>query len=152
MVNANRASKWDFGGRTYTNRQALNDVRGRIAELLAKAVNKGALDEEMGAGDKEAMRQFLGAYGGLVAARRRLSGRRPRGLFGPPGAYGEAGTAVPPMQLQDMLKQRGDGSCPCCSRRYSTSRRRCSSRSAAWTGSPTRSTSGSGRRCGCAPR
>ena len=107
MVNANRASKWDFGGRTYTNRRALNDVRGRIAELLAKAVDKGALDAEMGAGDKEAMRQFLGAYGGLSRPDGAYRGGGRAGYSVLPGAYGEAGTAVPPMPLQDIMKERG---------------------------------------------
>src|SRR3990167_6541948 len=35
------------------DRQVRNDVRGGISELLAKAINKGALDEEMTALDRE---------------------------------------------------------------------------------------------------
>lgn len=107
MVNSNRASRWDIGGRVLTNRQALNDTRGRIAELLAKAVDKGALDGELRGGDKTAMRQFLGAFGGLS---------RPDGDYGdaqgrsgysvPPGAYGEAGTVAPAMKLEDLVKPR----------------------------------------------
>jgi monoamine oxidase len=107
MVNANRAAKWDFGGRVVDNRQAVNDTRGRIAELLAKAVNKGALDEEMSAGDKTAMRQFLGAYGGLSRPNGEYRGDGRSGYSVLPGAYGEAGTTVPPMKLEDILKERG---------------------------------------------
>ena len=107
MVNANRAARWDFGGRTLANRQAVNDVRGRIAELLAKAVNKGALDEELSAGDKTAMRQFLGAYGGLSRPDGDYRGDGRSGYSVLPGAYGEAGTTVPPMKLEDILKERG---------------------------------------------
>ncbi|HET9638674.1 MAG TPA: FAD-dependent oxidoreductase [Allosphingosinicella sp.] len=106
MVNSNRASRWDFGGRILTNRQALNDTRGRIAELLAKAVNKGALDEELGAGDKDAMRQFLGAFGGLSRPDGDYRGDGRSGYASLPGAYGEAGATLPPMKLEDLLKQR----------------------------------------------
>ncbi len=65
MVNSNRAGKWDFGGRVMSDRQVRNDLRGRFSELLAKAVDRGALDQEMSAGDKTAMRQFLAFYGAL---------------------------------------------------------------------------------------
>ena len=48
-------------------------MRGRIAELLAKAVDKGALDEELSAGRQdELMRQFLGALRRARPAERRL--------------------------------------------------------------------------------
>lgn len=108
MVNSNRASKWDVGGRILTNRAALNDTRGRIAELLAKAVDKGALDGELSPGDRTAMRQFLAAFGGLSRPNggyRDAEGRS--GFSVPPGAYGEAGTVVPPMKLEDILNTRG---------------------------------------------
>ena len=68
MVNANRASKWDFGGRTYSNRQMQNDLRGRFTELLAKAVDRGALDQEIPAGEKTMLRQFLSFYAISMAA------------------------------------------------------------------------------------
>jgi monoamine oxidase len=107
MVNANRASRWDFRGRTVANRQAMNDVRGRIAELLFKAVNKGALDEELSAVDKDVMRNFLGAYGGLSRPNGEYKGDGRSGYSVLPGAYGEAGTTLPPMKLEDILKERG---------------------------------------------
>jgi monoamine oxidase len=107
MVNSNRASKWDFGGRIVDNRQAVNDVRGRIAELLSKAVNKGALDEELSAVDKSVMRNFLGAYGGLSRPDGEYRGDGRSGYSVLPGAYGEAGKTVPAMKLEDILKERG---------------------------------------------
>jgi monoamine oxidase len=106
MVNANRAARWDFEGRTVEGRQAVNDVRGRIAELLAKAVKKGALDEELSPGDKNAMRQFLGAYGGLSRPDGEYRGDGRSGYSVLPGAYGEAGRTLPPMKLEDILKRR----------------------------------------------
>ncbi|HEX9945950.1 MAG TPA: FAD-dependent oxidoreductase [Allosphingosinicella sp.] len=107
MVNSNRAARWDFGGRQVPNRQAVNDVRGRIAELLSKAVGKGALDEELTAVDKSVMRNFLGAYGGLSRPHGEYKGDGRSGYSVLPGAYGEAGTTVPPMKLEDILKERG---------------------------------------------
>lgn len=44
MVNANRFAKLDFAGKVVTEHQAVNDTRGAFTELLAKAVDKGALD------------------------------------------------------------------------------------------------------------
>ena len=46
-------------------RQAINDTRGEISELLGKAINRGALDEELSAHDKERMLAFLQHYGVL---------------------------------------------------------------------------------------
>src|SRR5215470_17760415 len=52
-------------GRPVEMRQAHNDVRGEISELLGKAINRGALDKELTAHDKERMIAFLKAYGDL---------------------------------------------------------------------------------------
>jgi monoamine oxidase len=107
MVNSNRAAKWDFGGRNVANRQAVNDVRGRTAELLVKAVRKGALDEELSAVDKSVMVNFLGAYGGLSRPNGEYKGDGRSGYSTLPGAYGEAGATLPAMKLEDILKERG---------------------------------------------
>ena len=53
------------GGKPVEMRQAVNDTRGAIAELLGKAVNRGALDEELTAGDKDRLLAFLRQYGDL---------------------------------------------------------------------------------------
>jgi monoamine oxidase len=52
-------------GRPIELRQAINDVRGEISELLGKAINRGALDQELTAQDKERMLAFLRRYGDL---------------------------------------------------------------------------------------
>jgi len=46
-------------------RQLQNDTRGYIAELLAKAVNKGALDDELDAEDRNNLRSLLETFGPL---------------------------------------------------------------------------------------
>lgn len=48
-----------FGGRPQVNRAVANDTRGYISELLAKAVRKGALDEELDGTEGEWMRNQL---------------------------------------------------------------------------------------------
>jgi monoamine oxidase len=46
-------------------RTAINDMRGRIAELLGKAIRKGSLDAELSAADRERLLPFLKVYGDL---------------------------------------------------------------------------------------
>jgi monoamine oxidase len=53
------------GGRPIELRQAVNDARGAVSELLSKAINRGALDQELTAQDKERMLAFLRQYGDL---------------------------------------------------------------------------------------
>jgi monoamine oxidase len=65
MVNCNRGAGWDFGGRVVRERQAVNDMRGRISELLAKAIDSRALDQEMPKDELATLRAFLAAYGAL---------------------------------------------------------------------------------------
>ena len=54
-------------GKPIELRQAINDARGEISELLGKAVNRGALDQELTGRDKERMLAFLRQYGDLSA-------------------------------------------------------------------------------------
>jgi monoamine oxidase len=54
------------GGNPIEMRQAINDARGEISELLAKALDNGALDQELTAQDKERMVAFLRQYGDLT--------------------------------------------------------------------------------------
>ncbi len=46
-------------------RTAINDTRGHIAELLAKALSQGALDQSITPADKEKLLPFLRRYGDL---------------------------------------------------------------------------------------
>lgn len=108
MVNANRASKWDMGGRVFTNRQMQNDLRGRFTELLDKAVDRGALDGEIPAGEKEMLRQFLAFYGELgESGQYAPSGRS--GYAELPGGYDRAGRNLPPLELREILSGRAVG-------------------------------------------
>jgi monoamine oxidase len=102
MVNSNRAARSEFNGRIFTNRQLTYDVRGRFIELLAKAVDRGALDRELSGGDKNAMRQFLNFYGSLGAG----GAYTPDGRSGYdplPAAYRETGRPVGALSLQEVF-------------------------------------------------
>jgi monoamine oxidase len=108
MVNSNRSAKWDFGGRVRSDRQMVNDVRGQVASLLAKAIDRGALDRELTGGDKTAMRQFLGFYGELA----RNGDYAPQGRSGyveEPGGYAQVGRPLPPMTLPELMSNRAAG-------------------------------------------
>jgi len=103
MVNSSRSTKWDFGGQVHCTRQTLNDMRGQISSLLARAIDRNALDQELRGGEKEAMRQFIAFYGELA----QNGDYRPQGRSGfavEPGAYREAGQPLPPMALADFMR------------------------------------------------
>ena len=108
MVNSNRSAKWDFGGRVHSDRQMINDTRGRIAELLAKAIDRGALDQELRGGDKTAMRQFLGFYGELAENGDYVPQGR-SGYAEEPGAYTQTGRPLPPLSLAELMSNRAAG-------------------------------------------
>jgi monoamine oxidase len=65
FVNSNRNAGWDFAGKVQQNRRMINDMRGRMGELLAKAIDQHALDQAMPKGELELIRQFLQPYAGL---------------------------------------------------------------------------------------
>src|ERR1700761_8216055 len=51
------------GGKTVQNRQVEYDTRGHVAELLAKCVQRGALDQELSHDDKEQIIESLNREG-----------------------------------------------------------------------------------------
>ena len=67
FVNDNRGaffqSPGSFGGMPVTGRELHAAQRGYMAELLAKAVNRGALDQELTADDKGNLLAMLGDFG-----------------------------------------------------------------------------------------
>ena len=104
MVNVNRSAGMDFGA-VVRERQAVNDVRGRFAELLSKAIDKGALDGELSGVDKKALRGYLDWWGDLKRGGV-FKGSERSGYTVPPGGYGDAGTTVDPLTLR-QLADRG---------------------------------------------
>src|SRR5688572_15113664 len=103
MVNTNRAARSEFNGRVFTNRQLAYDVRGRFIELLAKAVDRSALDQELAGGDKNALRQFLNFYGALGERGEYVPDGR-SGFDPLPGGYRQVGRPTrAAMRLEDIF-------------------------------------------------
>jgi monoamine oxidase len=89
-------------GRPIELRQAINDARGEISELLGKAINRGALDEELSAHDKERMLAFLRHYGDL-SPDLRYEGSTRSGYKTLPGPAEETGVRRDPVPLGVLL-------------------------------------------------
>ena len=52
-----------FATKPVHDRQLANDTRGYVAELLAKAIDKRALDDELSAADRRGLLQLLTVFG-----------------------------------------------------------------------------------------
>ena len=91
-------SDGSFNGRPIQERQAINDFRGRIAELLSKATNRGALDRELTAEDKERLVAFLRTYGDL-SKDGLYKGTDRAGYKVLPGAYDQVGVRPRSVEL-----------------------------------------------------
>src|SRR5262245_35598491 len=89
-------------GKPIELRQMVNDVRGEIAELLGKAINRGALDQELTARDKERMLAFLRQYGDL-SADLLYKGSPRAGYKTLPGPAAETGVKRDPIPLSTLL-------------------------------------------------
>ena len=108
FVNDNRGaffqSPGSFGGMPVTGRELHASQRGYIAELLAKAVNRGALDQELTTDDKGNLLTMLEDFGGINSADPTYTGS---GSAGYDGRYVNAGLGgakpVPPLGLQQVL-------------------------------------------------
>jgi len=62
FINVNRNAGWDFGGKVQPERRMVEDMRGHLAELLAKAIDRKALDGVVPKDELDAVRQFLAPY------------------------------------------------------------------------------------------
>jgi monoamine oxidase len=103
MVNVNRSAAVDAGKDIVTERQAINDMRGHIAELLGKAIDRGALDGELAGTDKEMLRAYLGDWGALSDKGTYLGSDR-AGFSELPGGYGNPGRELDPLTLEQLMQ------------------------------------------------
>src|SRR5262249_53168766 len=106
MCNDNRGALLQddaaFDGRPQRNRQVVNDIRGYVAELAAKAIDQEALAQPVGTDDKERIRGFLGAFGALDRdLTYKGSGRA--GYVEPPAGGAQAGRPSEPLSLNAIL-------------------------------------------------
>jgi monoamine oxidase len=95
-----------FGGRPVRNRQLANDTRGYVAELLAKAIDKRALDDELSAADRGDLLRLLVAFGDVDPEQRYKYDGSSRSGYRVPPAVVEPGEIEPPLPLGELLKSR----------------------------------------------
>ena len=99
-----------FGGKPQRYKAVLSDFTGNVAELLGKSIDRGALDKDLTAEDKEKLLEALRGWGLLDKDMRyveslRTSGRR--GYDRPPGG-GVNGAPTPSalLNFSDVLDPR----------------------------------------------
>ena len=90
------------GGKPVVQRQAINDTRGHISELLEKCLDKRALDQEMSRDDIDRIKTMLRAYGPLDNAGKYVGSTR-SGYTVTPGAGDQVGEMVKPIELSTLM-------------------------------------------------
>ncbi|QJD93849.1 flavin monoamine oxidase family protein [Duganella dendranthematis] len=90
------------GGQPIQLRRAVNDARGHVAELLARATNKGALDQELSTDDRVKLVDFLKVYGDLTP-QAEFKGSERSGYKVYPGAAEQVGERNEPLPLEALL-------------------------------------------------
>jgi monoamine oxidase len=105
FINSNRNAGWDFGGKVQAERRMIEDMRGLMAELLAKAIDLHALDQQMPKDELAMLREFLAPYAGVG----------PNGIYVPDGpsgfaveggGYNVAPVPLPRLTLHELAPSR----------------------------------------------
>ncbi len=91
-----------MGGQPQVMRQVENDTRGHVSELLAKCMNKGALDAELSGDDRDRMLSFLRMYGPLDDAGK-YAGSDRAGYEKTAGAGEDTGVLLKPIDMHTLL-------------------------------------------------
>jgi monoamine oxidase len=92
-----------FDQKPIEQREVINDMRGHVAELLAKAIRQHALDQEVTAEDQERMLAFLRNFGDL-SADYVYAGSSRAGLKRSAGAGDIKDERRPPLPLNGLLE------------------------------------------------
>jgi monoamine oxidase len=105
-INSSRSalfqSATEFGGRAIEQREAMNDTRGHVSELLSKCVNQGALDTALDKDDHERMIEFLKSYGDLNGDLQ-YKGSERAGVQKHPGAGDDTLQLREPLPMKNLL-------------------------------------------------
>ncbi|MBZ5659144.1 MAG: FAD-dependent oxidoreductase [Acidobacteriia bacterium] len=105
-VNTSRSARMQSdrmnGGKPVEQRQVVNDTRGHVSELLAKSINRNALDQELTPQDKERMLEFLRIYGDL-SPDLFYKGSERAGYKSMPGAGEADGVVHDPLDMSVLL-------------------------------------------------
>jgi monoamine oxidase len=89
-------------GQPILQRQAINDTRGYISELLDKCIHKGALDEEISKDDVDRIKTMLRSYGPLDNTGKYVGSTR-SGYTITPGAGDQSGEMAKPIDLNTLM-------------------------------------------------
>jgi len=89
------------GGKPVEQRQVVYDTRGYLAELLAKCIDRKALDAELTPEDRERMLAFLTTYGDLEDGK--YTGTTRAGFTTPRGAGLSKEVLHQPLKLSELL-------------------------------------------------
>ena len=92
------------GGKAIVQRQAINDARGEVAELLAKCIFQGSLDQTLNKEDRDRILTFLRTFGPLDSSRKYVGSER-AGYSTQPGAGDEVGLLSKPVDLHTLLNE-----------------------------------------------
>jgi monoamine oxidase len=99
-----------FDGKPQRLRQVLSDYQGGVAELLAKAVDQGRLDDPVSSEDKELLLESLRSWGALDRNFTYRRGERSSGRRGydkdPGGGLSGEWTPSQPVAMKDVLQSR----------------------------------------------
>jgi monoamine oxidase len=103
MVNSSRSTRnGTFGGRVRSDRQIVNDVRGRVSELLAKAIDRGALDQELRGATRKRCASSSPSTASS-ASRAPTSRRAGRAMSRIPAPTTRPGRPMPPLTLAELM-------------------------------------------------
>jgi monoamine oxidase len=94
-----------FGGKPIRQGQAINDARGHIAELLAKCVQQGALDQALTPDENATVLAFLKSYGALKT-NYQYQGSSRSGDVQSPGAGDQNEIPREPLSFSDILRSK----------------------------------------------
>jgi monoamine oxidase len=94
-----------FDGRPIRQAQAINDTRGHVAELLAKCVQQGALDQAFTQDDHTVVMEFLKSYG-APGKSCEYNGSSRSGDRQLPGAGDQVEIARAPLSFSELLKSQ----------------------------------------------
>ena len=91
-----------FEGKAIEQREAINDTRGHVSELLAKCINQSALDDELTPDDRLRMLDFLRTYGDLDRELK-YTGSERAGVSRLPGAGDVSEKLRQPLDMRQLL-------------------------------------------------
>ncbi|AOY79889.1 flavin monoamine oxidase family protein [Moorena producens JHB] len=107
IVNENRACYFQddnaFDGEPILNRRVVNDSRGYIAELLAKAISQNALEQQVSVDDQERIIEMVKRFGRLNADLL-YTGSSRAGYTEARGAGLKSGKIYDPINFSELLK------------------------------------------------